>query len=706
MSRETAFGQIEPVERDARLDRQLRDDLDAAPTQIERRTVAAPEAAGPHGDDPAQRSLLAERIRDPGVTEPITANRQRDPPCDGERLEEHLIAVGRGQREQIAVLELDLEPRVLRARREQAGVGRQYIAQRTGHAEPSDPVDRHGPRAEPQRGGRLPHVDAANEPHFRQEVVFDDHMPGRHPVAVTRVVELTAETRVAPGPAPCPGAGRVSEDVDVIEEGKPAVEPVGLVASAVPFERDRAIGDDAADGAAAQDVPFDPQDREVGRLDRRQHLLAGLRIHHAGPRAGLDVQRPDVEGADLAGQPSTRPNRHHPRALQPDLAAEEQGGQPAAEVPAALGEVEVAPTLQEELALLREEQAEPRQVDLLLVHLDLGEVGVEGEVCRQVARHAVLDVEPGLAVRGVAHRRRGREVRGDAADGVRLDLEVHTLGRRLEPHERTGLRHAPEPRDDAVSARRRDRQRRQIRGLGAAPDDAAELQSPDLDGPRTIAQRLEGDADLDRPAAVEPSGPRVPDRVPVAVDAASLVRHLEVGETANRVDQECDAVAPVVEGVQQHRERIVLPQLNHVAAHLVRHPFIRRRGVVAACRDIDVLVVEQHPGFRPLAARLTFIRQLLDEVGDEPDVLEHRLVKLPVKADRLVHAGGPHRRAAVRVARHHRRGDRLRRPLQHRRRAGRDRLRVGACRHRRREQHHPNNAAATAAAGPPRNLHE
>ena len=52
----------------------------------------------------------------------------------------------------------------------------------------------------------------------------------------------------------------------------------------------------------------------------------------------------------------------------------------------------------EELALLGEEEAEPRQVHLLLVDLDLREIGVIGEVGREVLRHAVLDVNAEGAV--------------------------------------------------------------------------------------------------------------------------------------------------------------------------------------------------------------------------------------------------------------------------------------------------------------------
>ena len=49
--------------------------------------------------------------------------------------------------------------------------------------------------------------------------------------------------------------------------------------------------------------------------------------------------------------------------------------------------------LQNEISLLWKEQGEPRQVYLLLVHLDSGEVGVERETEVQTRRHSVLDVE-------------------------------------------------------------------------------------------------------------------------------------------------------------------------------------------------------------------------------------------------------------------------------------------------------------------------
>ena len=63
-----------------------------------------------------------------------------------------------------------------------------------------------------------------------------------------------------------------------------------------------------------------------------------------------------------------------------------------------LREVEDAGALGEELALLREEQAEARQVDDFLVGLHLREVGVIREVGDQIVGEADLEVAAVLRV--------------------------------------------------------------------------------------------------------------------------------------------------------------------------------------------------------------------------------------------------------------------------------------------------------------------
>ena len=62
-----------------------------------------------------------------------------------------------------------------------------------------------------------------------------------------------------------------------------------------------------------------------------------------------------------------------------------------------LSDREQARVLQEERPLLGEEQREPVEVDLLVVHLDLREVGVEGGVEGQARADAVLQVGPDVA---------------------------------------------------------------------------------------------------------------------------------------------------------------------------------------------------------------------------------------------------------------------------------------------------------------------
>ena len=92
-------------------------------------------------------------------------------------------------------------------------------------------------------------------------------------------------------------------------------------------------------------------------------------------------------------RPVTRPpaeNGHLAIAGETDAAAVEEdghvGGGLRAGGEAVVTEGEEALILQEEVALLGEEEAEAGQVHLLLVGLDLREVGVVGEVGRQVLR--------------------------------------------------------------------------------------------------------------------------------------------------------------------------------------------------------------------------------------------------------------------------------------------------------------------------------
>src|SRR6185503_12644927 len=106
------------------------------------------------------------------------------------------------------------------------------------------------------------------------------------------------------------------------------------------------------------------------------------------------------------GEPAADLDRDDPAAIQADAAAVKEirltGGRrrrlaERAGDAAAAREVEQAAPLEEELALLREEQVEAGEVHLLLVDLHLREVGVVGEVGGEVGGQSVFDVAADIA---------------------------------------------------------------------------------------------------------------------------------------------------------------------------------------------------------------------------------------------------------------------------------------------------------------------
>ena len=144
-------------------------------------------------------------------------------------------------------------------------------------------------------------------------------------------------------------------------------------------------------------------------------------------------------------RPVSRPptlRRHLPAVLEPDAAAVEQdrGAAPATEQagPGA-PEGEQPLIFEEELALLGEEEAETREVDLLLVRFHLREVGVEGHVSHQVLGDPVLHVEPDVSINGVRHGGRGHAIAREVAGHERFQLEgPTTLGGHLQTDQRRG----------------------------------------------------------------------------------------------------------------------------------------------------------------------------------------------------------------------------------------------------------------------------
>ncbi len=182
---------------------------------------------------------------------------------------------------------------------------------------------------------------------------------------------------------------------------------------------------------------------------------------------------------------------------------------------------------------------------------------------------------------------------------------------------------------------------------------------PDVRRLGSIAQGLERDLHLHRPAAVEATGPHVPHRVPVVV-GVPLVRELRVRPRPEGVGVEVEAVAPVVERIEQHAEEVVLAELAGVAAHLVRYPPALGRRVPHPRRDVDVRVVEQDPRLRPLGRRLPRIRHQLHQARDGRHGGVDRLVEHAVEVEPLVVPDRADRHPPLVVASRHRRGHRRR----------------------------------------------
>ena len=168
--------------------------------------------------------------------------------------------------------------------------------------------------------------------------------------------------------------------------------------------------DHRADAAAAQDVAFGARNGERGWLDALRLTFERREI------ASPDAEQAHGETPHFAAQSSAGTERRNASAVETDPPAEKEIGRHAAagaEAGArASGKRERAEVLQEEIPLLGKEQVEPREVHLLLVDLDLREVGVGRDVDGQVLCHAVLEIAPDPVRRVVReagrHRRVGR----------------------------------------------------------------------------------------------------------------------------------------------------------------------------------------------------------------------------------------------------------------------------------------------------------
>ena len=215
-------------------------------------------------------------------------------------------------------------------------------------------------------------------------------------------------------------------------------------------------------------------------LDRLPRSLltraaAKLFAHSGAHIVGLHVEEADVHALRLARQTRAADDRQQRAVVaDADAAAEEQidlPGAPDREQPA---------VLEEERPLLREQQVEAGQVDLLFVDFDLREVGVVGEVESRARRDAD-------SWRRCPSRRSGRirfrvELRKlRFAEPLTYGISLKSRGRRhVQPGE-FARRRQPRQRVDA-------RDRRPVDRFALALDGAREVDAPRLRR-RAVAQR-------------------------------------------------------------------------------------------------------------------------------------------------------------------------------------------------------------------------
>ena len=258
--------------------------------------------------------------------------------------------------------------------------------------------------------------------------------------------------------------------------------------------------DHRADAAAAQDVALGARDGERGRLDALRLALERRQL------AGADAEQADGETARFAAQSSAGTERRNAPAVETDPPAEEQirrhataGAEAGARTS---GKRERPEVLQEEIPLLGKEQVEARQVHLLLVDLDLREIGVDRDVDGQVLCHAVLEIAADPVRRVVREAGRDRRIGREARQRVWLQFEHPGAGWHLQAHQRRRRRHL----QDAAKRGQRARHLCEVGPLVLPADDAAQVDAPGLLASGLIAERLERDGHLDRPSAVELAG--------------------------------------------------------------------------------------------------------------------------------------------------------------------------------------------------------
>ena len=295
--------------------------------------------------------------------------------------------------------------------------------------------------------------------------------------------------------------------------------------------------------------------------------------------------------------PPVRPTRRRP-AVDSDRASIMNADAAAVEKSIGLAETEVedARALLKEHSLLGKEQRESREVDLLVVCLHLGEICVQGEIEREVARWSVLDIEASFEGRPVLARigRFGLVEREGAlapAQQVRRDVEGFLA---LQSFENDFPRNRRLHRTKESPLGLDGRECVEFKVTGDDPHQyETHLRPPGFGLKPETRQR---NAHFCEPSVCVPFRRDIPEGVPAHVggkDSLSVVENGQVGSQSGGRGEERERILVVVERVEDHSEPVVGG--SYLVAFLRRRSYFVWGLVVHAPGGVEIFVVIGEP---------------------------------------------------------------------------------------------------------------
>ena len=147
---------------------------------------------------------------------------------------------------------------------------------------------------------------------------------------------------------------------------------------------------------------------------------------------------------------------------------------------------------------------------------------------------------------------------------------------------------------------------------------------------------------------MESAGAHIPYWIPVAVRIA-FVGDGKVADTTERIGEERDGVASVVEGIQENPEGVVVTYLRRVAPHFSCDPLGGWGGVPDPRSDEETRVIEHDGAF---GGRYSLIRHSLNEIRDCGNLAVDWFVEATAELETVGKPERPDCRTATAVACH------------------------------------------------------